>query len=54
MSINTLKTLTMEHNSAFYWRSNDKRGLIFDMNSSTYGAIFEGSNILSDTIKEGE
>ncbi|MCX6075703.1 MAG: beta-propeller domain-containing protein [Campylobacterales bacterium] len=37
----------------YYW-GDANRGLIFDLNSTTYGALFEGSNILSDTILNGE
>ncbi|MDO8454914.1 MAG: beta-propeller domain-containing protein, partial [Sulfurimonas sp.] len=37
----------------YYW-GDENRGLIFDLNSTSYGALFEGSNILGDTILEGE
>ncbi|MFA6136769.1 MAG: beta-propeller domain-containing protein [Sulfurimonas sp.] len=37
----------------YYW-GDENRGLIFDLNNTSYGALFEGSNILSDTILNGE
>ncbi|MEA3228764.1 MAG: beta-propeller domain-containing protein [Campylobacterota bacterium] len=54
MNITTIQTLTTPYNNSYYWRSDTKRGLIFDLNNTTYGTVFEGSNILSDTIKKEE
>lgn len=52
MSIKEIHTIskTLDDN---YW-GNEKRGLIFDLNNTTYGALFEGSDVLSDTIVNGK
>jgi len=47
LKIDSLTTLTSENSS---W-SDQPRGLIFDLNSTTYGTLFKGSNILSQSIK---
>ncbi len=52
MKINSIDVLSKTYDS-YYW-GDEKRGLIFDLNSSTYGALIEGSDILSDKIREGE
>ena len=49
MAILPLDTLS-ETNDGYYW-GNDRRGLIFDLNNTTYGAIFNGASVLSDTIQ---
>jgi len=40
---------TLDSNSSNW--SNVGRGLIFDLNTTTYGALFKGSNIMSENIK---
>ena len=47
MSINALHTVTSESSD---W-GNVGRGLIFDMNGSSYGALLKGSNIICETVK---
>ncbi len=49
MSINAVETLSKTA-SDNYWGSN-QRGVIFDLNASSYGVLIDGSNILSDKIK---
>ncbi len=53
MAIVPLDTIS-ETNDGYYW-GNDRRGLIFDLNNTTYGAIFNGASVLSTPIKsQGE
>ncbi|MEA1984021.1 MAG: beta-propeller domain-containing protein [Campylobacterota bacterium] len=49
MSINSIDTLTNNTNDYNYW--NNTRGIIFDINTTSYGAMFEGSNIVSKIIQ---
>lgn len=51
MKINSLHTITQTVGD-YSW-GNEKRGLIFDLNNTTYGTLFEGSNLVSDTILKG-
>ena len=48
MQIIPLDTLS-EKKEVNYW-GNDRRGLIFDLEDKTFGAVFNGSSILSDTL----
>ena len=52
MSIKKIQTM-YKPLADYYW-GGENRGLLFDLNSTTYGALFEGSKILSDTILNGE
>ncbi len=47
LSIKTVHTLDSNNSN---W-GNSARGLIFDMNNKTYGALFKGSNIMCEEIK---
>ncbi len=47
MTINSLHTIS---SSGSDW-GNVGRGLIFDLESSTYGALLKGSNIICETVK---
>lgn len=46
--IKALKLLTEENT---VWNYGDTRGLIFDLNNLSYGVMFKGEQILSDTIE---
>ncbi len=54
MKIENIKILTIQYDENYSGNYNS-RGLIFDLNNTIYGTVFEGSNIFSDIIiKEGE
>jgi len=52
MKIKELHTISKAF-SKNYW-GDDKRGLIFDLNNTTYGTLFQGSDLVSDTILKGK
>ncbi len=50
MKINSIEIISNKLD--YYDYKNMQRGLIFDLNSTTYGALFKGSSITSKTIDE--
>jgi len=53
MQIEELKTLTTsDDRDDYYFKREEERALIFDLNKTTYGTVLSGSHILSDVVKE--
>ena len=52
MKISEIKTIISERTNSYNY--DDARGLIFDLNSTTYGVLIEGSNIVSESLNKEE